>query len=39
MKTNRNLPQPIDTSRAELLEELNELAEVIAKNVHEVWAA
>lgn len=38
-KKNTYLPQPIDTSVVELPEELNELAEVIAKNVHEVWAA
>lgn len=31
-------PQPIDTSGVTLPEELNELAEYIAKNVHEVWA-
>lgn len=38
-KINTYLPQPIDTSAVALPAELNELAEVIAKNVHEVWAA
>ena len=32
------VPQPIDTSDVRLPEELNELVENIAKNVHEVWA-
>lgn len=32
-------PQPIDTSAVVLPAELNELAEQIAQNVHEVWAA
>ncbi len=32
-------PQPIDTSDVILPEQLNELLEVIAKNVHETWAA
>ena len=32
-------PQPIDTKDVVLPEELNELAEMISKNVHEVWAA
>lgn len=31
-------PQPMDTSDIQLPEELNELIEQIAKNVHEVWA-
>ena len=31
-------PQPIDTKDVELPEELNMLAEAIAKNVHEVWS-
>lgn len=30
--------QPVDTSDVQLPAELNELIEVIAKNVHEVWA-
>lgn len=39
MNTNNYTPQPIDTSDVVLPEELNELAEAIAKNVHEVWSA
>lgn len=39
MKQNNYIPQPIDTSDVELPQELNELAEEIAKNVHEVWSA
>lgn len=41
MKQNSNnyTPQPIDTSDIELPEELKALAEMIAKNVHEVWSA
>ena len=40
MKTKNNyIPQPIDTRNVVLPEELNELAEMIAKNVHEVWSA
>ena len=31
-------PMPVDTSHVELHEELDRLAEMIAKNVHEVWA-
>lgn len=31
-------PQPLDTSDIRLPEELNELIEKMAKNVHEVWA-
>jgi ryanodine receptor 2 len=37
MNTNY-IPQPIDTTDVALLEDLNELIEVMAKNVHEVWA-
>lgn len=33
------VPQPIDTTGVELPDELAELAEQIACNVHEVWAA
>lgn len=32
-------PQPIDTKDVVLPKELAELAELIAKNVHEVWSA
>ena len=36
---NKNyLPQPVDTSDIQLPEELSELVEQMAKNVHEVWA-
>lgn len=31
-------PQPMDTEDVQLPEELNELVEQMAKNVHEVWA-
>ena len=31
-------PMPVDTSHVELPAELDRLAEMIAKNVHEVWA-
>ena len=36
--SNKYIPQPKDTSDIILPSELNELAEQIAKNVHEVWA-
>lgn len=39
MEQNDYKPQPVDTSDVELPEELKELAEQIAKNVHEVWSA
>lgn len=32
------IPQPIDTKEVVLPEELTELVEAMAKNVHEVWA-
>lgn len=36
---NKNyVPKPMDISDIQLPEELNELVELIAKNVHEVWA-
>lgn len=36
---NKNyVPQPVDTSGIQLPEELSELVEQMAKNVHEVWA-
>lgn len=38
MKTEDYRPQPADTSDVELPSELENLAEAIAKNVHEVWA-
>ena len=31
-------PQPVDTSAVELPAELMELAELMAENVHDVWA-
>ena len=31
-------PQPVDTSKIELSNELMELAEQMAENVHDVWA-
>jgi ryanodine receptor 2 len=34
----RYVPQPMDTRDVQLPEELNELVERMAKNVHEVWA-
>lgn len=39
MNKNNYIPQPIDTESVALPEELNQLAEMIAKNVHEVWSA
>ena len=38
MKTERYIPNPIDTSDIQLPEELNPLLEAMAKNVHEIWA-
>lgn len=32
------MPRPIDTSAVEVPEELMELGEYLAKNIHEVWA-
>lgn len=37
-KTMIYVPQPVDTVGIELPDELNELSELIARNVHEVWA-
>ena len=39
MEKKNYTPQPIDTNDIVLPNELNELAEMIAKNVHEVWSA
>ncbi len=33
------IPQPVDTTKVVLEEELLELTEMLAKNTHEVWAA
>ena len=38
MNTNKYIPHPADVSNVELPAEPNELAESIAKNVHEVWS-
>ncbi|MBR1548478.1 MAG: Ryanodine receptor Ryr [Prevotella sp.] len=38
MKYDKYIPQPIDTSDVLLPKELEGLVELIAKNVHEVWA-
>lgn len=37
-KTKQYVPMPLETSGVVLPEELNDLAEAIAKNVHDVWA-
>ena len=39
MKTNKYIPQPVDTSNVMLPVELNQLVETMSKNVHEVWAS
>lgn len=38
MATTDYTPQPLDTSHVELPDELQQLVEQLAKNVHEVWA-
>lgn len=38
MKNQKYIPCPADTSRIELPEDLSELTERMARNVHEVWA-
>lgn len=38
MSSNNYIPQPADLSSIELPVELELLAEIISKNVHEVWA-
>lgn len=38
MEKTTYVPKPIDTSEVRLPEELLDLAETMAKNVHEVWA-
>ena len=35
---NTYIPKPVDTSQVELSEDLLELAEKMAENVHDVWA-
>ena len=39
MNSNNYIPHPADLSAIELPQELLELAQVISKNVHEVWSA
>lgn len=39
MERKTYIPKPIDTSDIELSEELLELTEEMAKNVHDVWSA
>lgn len=39
MKTNNYTPDPLDTTGIELPAELLQLAETMARNVHEVWAS
>ena len=38
MEKETYIPQPIDTNDVVLPEELSQLAEQMAKNVHEIWA-
>ena len=38
MKQAKYIPQPIDTTDVRLPEELEQLVEQMAQNVHEVWA-
>lgn len=38
MSVDKYVPQPMDTSDVQLPQELNELVEKMARNVHEVWA-
>ena len=38
MENRTYIPQPVDTEDVQLPEELNDLVEQMAKNVHEVWA-
>ena len=38
MNKNNYIPKPIDTTGVALPKELNDLAEEVAKNVHEVWS-
>lgn len=39
MSEKRYTPTPTDVSDVQLPEEISALAEIVAKNVHEVWAA
>ena len=38
MKESNYVPHPVDTQNVKLSEELEQLVEQMAKNVHEVWA-
>ena len=38
MSSNNYIPHPVDLTGVELPQELMNLAEEIAKNVHEVWS-
>ena len=38
MKAETYIPQPVDTNDVVLPKELNQLAEQMAKNVHEIWS-
>ena len=38
MKDNNYIPAPIDTSEVQLPPEVAALTELMARNVHEVWA-
>ena len=38
MKEDKYIPSPIDLSDVELPNDLEALTELIARNVHEVWA-
>ena len=38
MRKDAYVPQPMDTSDVQLPQELNELVEKMARNVHEIWA-
>ena len=39
MNSNEYIPQPIDLESVELSDDLMSLAEIMARNVHEQWAA
>lgn len=39
MYKSKYAPEPVDTSDVVLPEEILELSEVIAKNVHDIWSA
>lgn len=39
MRSHKNyIPSPVDTTDIQLPQELDTLVEIVAKNVHEVWA-